>query len=196
MSLEIVNTVATALTATVIGATAIAALVQLRHLRAANQITALLAVQNELDSPDFRDAERLVREELSALLEDPEFCRYEVSMGRRVPILQADERYVRARQAANLIGNTFENIGSMVKNRILDEHLVMDIYSWIIDSYWKRLSGLTAIGRASTGEQSIYENFEYIAVLSQRWLASHPVTYPRNVERMTLEVPAAARSYL
>ena len=50
MSLELVNTIATMTTAAVIGATAIAALVQLRHLRAANQITALLAVQNELDS--------------------------------------------------------------------------------------------------------------------------------------------------
>jgi len=196
MSLELTNTIATVLTATVIGATAIAAMVQLHHLRAANQITALLAVQNELDSPDFREAERLVREELSALLEDPEFCRFEISMGRRVAILETDERYVRTRQAANLIGNTFENIGSMVKNAILDEHLVMDIYSWIIDSYWKRLSGLTALGRASTGELSIYENFEYLAALSKRYLASHPVTYPPHVERMTLEVPAAAQAYL
>ena len=161
-----------------------------------NQITALLAVQNELDSPDFREAERLVREELSTLLEDPEFCRFEISMGRRAPTLKADERHVRARQAANLIGNTFENIGSMVKNGILDKHLIMDIYCWIVDGYWTRLSGLTALARATSGEQSLYENFEYLAVLSKRYLASHPVTYPRNVERLSLEVPAVAQALL
>ena len=127
MSLELVNTIATLTTATVIGATAIAALVQLKHLRAANQITALLAVQNELDSPDYRDADIMVRKELTPLLEDAEFCRFEMAMSRRMPQANIDERYLKVRNAANLIGNTFENIGSIVKNGILDERLVMDI---------------------------------------------------------------------
>ena len=196
MSLELVNTIATMTTAAVIGATAIAALVQLRHLRAANQITALLAVQNELDSPDYRDADLLVREELNGMLQDPAFCRFEMAISLRAPHVNVDERYFKVRQAANLIGNTFENIGSMVKNGILDEHLVMDIYSWIVYGQWQQLAGLTALARAATGETAIYENFEYLAVLSKRYLESHPVTYPRNFERLTLEVPPAAKGLL
>ena len=196
MSLEVVNTIAQMTTAAVIGATAIAALVQLRHLRAANQITALLAVQNELDSPDYREAEVLVRENLSDVLADPEFCRFEISMSRRAPLPKADKRHVEVRQAANLIGNTFENIGSMVKNGILDQRLVMDIYSWIIYGYWQRLSGLIALARVAADEPAIYENFEYVAALAKRYLASHPVTYPQNIERLTIEVPSAAKAYL
>ena len=63
MSLELVNTLASLVTATVIGATAIAAIVQLRHMRMGNQITALLSLQNEFDSKDFRDAEDVIRKE-------------------------------------------------------------------------------------------------------------------------------------
>src|ERR1700674_4828303 len=186
MSLELVNTIATLTTTAVIAGTAIAALAQLRHLRDANQITALLAVQNELDGQDFREAEVTVREQLTPMLADPEFCRFEIAMSRGTLIKKMDERYLKVRQAANFIGNTFENIGSMVKNGILDERLVMDIYSWIIYSQWGRLEGLTALARVATGQQSIYENFEYLSALSKRYLASYPVTYPPNVERLRL----------
>lgn len=193
MSLEVVNTVATTITALVIGATAIAALVQLRHLRAANQITALLAVQNELDSPDFRDAEAAVRQDLRTMIDEPGYCEFEFAMGRRRVHGTVDPRFVKMRQSVNLIANTFENVGSMVKNGILDEHLVMDIYSWIFASYWDQLSGVIAIGRVSTGQQSIYENFEYLAALSKRYLDSNPVTYPARVKRLTLDLPPAAK---
>ena len=117
-------------------------------------------------------------------------------MSKRIPNVHANEHYLKVRQAANLIGNTFENIGSMVKNGILDKHLVMDIYGWIVLMQWQALAGLTAIARTATGESNIYENFEYLAALSKRYLAAHPVTYPRNVERLTLEVPPAARAFL
>jgi len=117
-------------------------------------------------------------------------------MGRGVPHVDVDKHYLKVRQAANLIGNTFENIGSMVKNGILDERLVLDIYCWIIYGQWQRLAGLTALARVATGEPSIRENFEYIAVLLKRYLATHPVTYPQNVERLKLEVPTAAKDVL
>jgi hypothetical protein len=194
VSLEIVNTVATTVTALVIGATAIAALVQLRHLRAANQITALLAVQNELDSADFREAEIIVRQDLKKMIEDPAYCRFEAAMSIRAAHGEADPRYVKLRQSVNLIGNTFENVGSMVKNGILDERLVMDIYAWIFASNWDQLVGVIAIARAATGQQGLYENFEYLAAISKRYLDSNPVTYPARVKRLRLELPAAARS--
>ncbi len=44
MPLELVNTAAALLTVTIVAATALAALIQLRHLRAANQIHALLSM--------------------------------------------------------------------------------------------------------------------------------------------------------
>lgn len=196
MSLELVNTIATLTTAAVIATTAIVAIVQLRHLRAANQITALLAVQNELDSQDYREAEVIVREELDAALADPVFCKFEIAMSRRLNGVKMEGRHLQIRQAANFIGNTFENIGSMVKNGILDKHLVMDIYSWIVVSQWDRLAGLTAMARAATGEPAIYENFEYLAALSKRFLKNYPQTYPANMEHLEITVPPAAKAFL
>ncbi len=196
MSLELVSTIATLVTAAVIAATAIAAIVQLKHLRAANQITALLAVRNELDSVDFRRAEVVVREELPAMLADPLYCRFEIALVRHEVQSKTDERYQRVRESANLIGNTFENIGSMVKNGILDEHLIMDIYCWIVGSYWDNLASLTAMYRVATGQPAIYENFEYLAILSKRYLKAYPQTFPAGMERLEIASPAAAKDLL
>jgi len=44
MSLELINAVAGLATVTIVAVTAVAALIQLRHLRAGNQISALLSV--------------------------------------------------------------------------------------------------------------------------------------------------------
>lgn len=76
----------------------------------------------------------IVREELASMLADPLFCQFEIAMSRRTLQSKMDGQHLKVRQAANFIGNTFENIGSMVKNGILDEDLVMDIYSWIVNS--------------------------------------------------------------
>ncbi|MBV8081467.1 MAG: hypothetical protein JOY86_00625 [Candidatus Eremiobacteraeota bacterium] len=196
MSLELVNTIATTVTAVVIAATAIAALVQLRHMRAANQITALLAVQNELDCADFRDAEVVVREEFLEMLEDPGFCRYVIAMSRPGFKGKMDERYLKVRQSALLLANTFENLGSMVKNGMIDSNLVLDIYCWSVNGYWNRLAPLTALMRAASGMPALYENFEYLAVLSKRFMKEYPATYPPNVERLPMEVPPAAKGLL
>ena len=69
MSLELVSAIASVVTAIVISATAVAAIIQLRHMRMSNQITALLAVQAEVDAKDFRDAEVLMRKEFPEILD-------------------------------------------------------------------------------------------------------------------------------
>lgn len=53
MSLELLTTLATIATTVIIGATAIAAIVQLRHLRAGNQIAGQLALRQVLLDDDF-----------------------------------------------------------------------------------------------------------------------------------------------
>jgi hypothetical protein len=74
MSLELANTMGTLLTAAIVAATAIAALVQLRHLRAGNQINAMLSIGNQYESEAFREAMKTVNHQ-SAALEDPLFSR-------------------------------------------------------------------------------------------------------------------------
>ena len=51
MSLELVNTIATCATFVVIAATAIAAMVQLRQLRASNQIAAFNELRQAYENP-------------------------------------------------------------------------------------------------------------------------------------------------
>ncbi|HXM18727.1 MAG TPA: DUF4760 domain-containing protein [Candidatus Tumulicola sp.] len=191
MSLEIINTFGTVTTVVIVAATAIAALVQLRHLRAGNQITALLAIQNELDSPDFREAELMLRHDLPHALEDPAFCAYCVAEAKRERPT-SDQDHVRIRQASVLIANTYENLGALVKNGIFDRALFLDIYGWVVLNNWDLLDGFIAITRATTGNETIFENFEYIAAISRRYLDERPVTYPPGIPRLELHLPRAA----
>lgn len=75
MSLELLNTLATLGTFLVIAATAIAALVQLRHARGSNQIAALNELREFAETPDFQAANIFIRTELTTKMQDPEFRR-------------------------------------------------------------------------------------------------------------------------
>jgi hypothetical protein len=77
MSLELVNTFGTLGTFIVIAATATAAIVQLRHMRGSNQITALNELRETMETPDFQAASHFVGAELPAKLRDPAF-RYQL----------------------------------------------------------------------------------------------------------------------
>jgi hypothetical protein len=73
MSLELVNTLATFGTFVVIAATAIAAIVQLRHARSSNQIEALAELREEMENEEMQSAHRFIRHELAERLKDPIF---------------------------------------------------------------------------------------------------------------------------
>ena len=64
MSPEWLTAVGTLGTFVVIAASAIAALLQLRHMRGSNQIIALNEVRETIESPAFQAAERFVVQEL------------------------------------------------------------------------------------------------------------------------------------
>jgi len=185
MSLELINTAAALVTVSIVAATAIAALIQLRHLRAANQINALLAVGEKLDSHEFAEAIATMNSGLEAALADGEFRDYEISIRRRVPPQRIDQRYAEMHHACVLIGNTFELMGSLVRYGIIDEAIFVDQYCGVTLSAWKRLADYTAFGREA-GDPNGWEYFEYLAVLSEDWLRSHPSSYPQNVRRYPL----------
>lgn len=192
MSLELVNTLSSLTTAVIIAATAIAALVQLRHLRAGNLITALLTIENEMDNQEFRAAETLVREELPLMLADRGFLRYCIALDHHEKVTQSDDRYSRVRQAAVLIANTFENLGALVKRGIFDRSLFLDIYDNVVVGFWTDLSAFTALRRTAAREPRIYENFEYIAVISRRNIAMQRSELPPGTERFAISLPDAA----
>jgi hypothetical protein len=75
MSIEVLNTAAAVGTFLVITASAVAALLQLRHLRVNNQLSGLLTVLTLIQSRDMRELFDFVRHDLPANLEDPEFMK-------------------------------------------------------------------------------------------------------------------------
>ncbi|HET9343853.1 MAG TPA: hypothetical protein VFO25_13155 [Candidatus Eremiobacteraceae bacterium] len=187
MSLEFLNSIAPILTIVIVAATAIAALVQLKHMRAGNQISALLAIGEELSTEKYADAADLVRHKLAAAMEDPVYREYEIALTLNRPAPAVDQSYVEIRRASVLVGNAYEQLGILVKSGIVDRDMLLDRYNWLILLQWRRLEGVTALSRAAMGNTMAWENFEYLAVLSEDYLAKHRGgTYPRGVRRMPL----------
>jgi hypothetical protein len=86
--------------------------------------------------------------------------------------------------AALKVGNTYEELGILVKSGIIDKGMFLDRYSGNIVDRWDRVQYLVEITRESTGVFNIWENFEYLAVLSEDWNREHPSTYPKGVRQM------------
>lgn len=188
MNLEVINTIAALVTVSIVAATAIAALIQLRHLRAANQIHALLAAGEKLDSREFTDALAIMNGGLEAALANPEFREYEIAIRRRLPPPKVEKQWADMHYACILVGNTFELMGSMVKSGIVDQRLLVDQYCGVALGAWKRLADFTAFGREA-GDPNGWEYFEYLAILSEDWLKSNPSSYPQGVRRYPLHNP-------
>lgn len=189
MSFELVNTFGTLLTVAIIAATAIAAMVQLRHLRAGNQINALLTIDEKFQGSAFYDALLLVRARLPRAFEDPAFREYvaAVTAGRTPP--EVSQEYKDLRSAARLIGNRYEELGLLIKKGTIEASVFLDVYSNSVLSDWNSMEKYTAFNREVFGSNALFENFEYLAVLSEDWLKTHPSTYPRGMRRMQLHNP-------
>ncbi|HEV2909756.1 MAG TPA: hypothetical protein VGX02_10825, partial [Candidatus Eremiobacteraceae bacterium] len=74
MSLELLSAIAAIGTFVVIAATAVAAIVQLRHLRSSNQISAITGIQETIESPEFEAARRFIHSDLPLLMKEPRFA--------------------------------------------------------------------------------------------------------------------------
>jgi len=181
MSLELVNTLATFGTFLVIAATAIAAVVQLRHARGSNHIAALNELRETSETPEFQAANQFVLGQLNAQLQDPAF-RYqlEVRSARTAEVSLLIAKAV-------VVANFWENVGVLVKTGLVDRELVLQIYTAQVIGAWERLGPVAAIRRRVTGDV-LWENFEYFTVLAHDWLAAHPKgTYPASVRRIGLK---------
>ena len=180
MTLELLNSLATLGTFLVISATAIAAIVQLRHARGSNQIALLTEFRDAIHTAQFLDAQVFVETELRNALEDPAL---------RHQLLNRSARTTQGQlliTKINTIGNHYETMGQFVKSGLVDRNFVLETWFDHITSYWEKLAPVAAIFRRNQGN-SVWENFEYLAVLSQDWDASHPHgSYPKRVRRLEL----------
>lgn len=64
----------------------------------------------------------------------------------------------------------FETTGTLVRNGLFNEDL---LYDWLsITPLWERLKGIALDMRQSTGQDALWENFEYIAGRQAAWKPS------------------------
>ena len=173
MSLESLNAVASIGTFVVIGVTAIAAVVQLRHLRASNSLTGLLDVLSRVEDPIFNEWLDRAKTIVETNLSDPAF--------RKSIVFST---YVRGDNPWLNMCNSYEWVGSLVKHGLIPEEPFMDVYSSRILSAWTILEPIFALTRRR-GDSSIWENFEYLIVRARRWEALYPNgAYPKGVPRL------------
>jgi hypothetical protein len=157
----------------VIAATAIAALIQLRHLRASNQLNGLLTILRMWHDPKIQQWFDYVRDDLPEKMKDPQF---------RADL--AGDRIDRRVHPELMVCDFWEQIGSYVKYGLLDEGSFLDVSCGTVNTFWEMLWPVTSIRRTRLGP-SLYENFEYIAVRGRQWMAKHPFgSYPKALPRI------------
>jgi len=173
MSLELLNTIATLATCVIITTTAVAALVQLRHLRASNQIQGQLAINALIQGDEFRAARITIRT-LSRMMEDPE-----LAWAFRAPLTdELPQEVVEMRLAAARVGSNFENIGNMVRNNLTDGRLFVEQFGNVVSEAWDLLEPYTRLRRKTEPwHDAAWEEFEYLTILSRDWLRTHPTAF-------------------
>ena len=181
MSLELFNALASFGTFVVIAATAIAALVQLRHARSANLIEGISDMNRAFSSGDYQMAQTFVLTQLKQHWRDPEFRFQYLNRAAR----SAENRPLITKIL--LVANTYEGLGLMVKRRLIDREMALDMYSGNAIAAWDALTPVAAAARHKGG-RAVWENFEYLVVLSRDWVAKYPDgAYPRGVPRIELD---------
>ena len=179
MTAEQITAFATLGTVIVIGASAIAALVQLRHMRASNELEAVLELHKDFRSAEVQNALHYVQQRLTAQLEDPQYRNELAAIG-----------YVSSEAHPELTAcNWFAQMGTVLKHGLIAEDTCMDLFARLIRYYWKALTPVIAIMRRARGAGQ-YDEFEYLALRANAWLDRHPEgVFPRGMTRAQLSDP-------
>jgi len=176
MSQEILSTAAAIGTFVVIAATAIAAVVQLRHLRAQNQLTGLLTVLARVEDPQFNEWVDAAREMVRSRMPDPAYRR---------AIL--DGTVERKNNPWLNLANSYDWVGSLVKHKLIPEESLLDVYSSRVIQSWDIVESIVPLVRKRA--PAVWENFEYLVVKAREWNAQHVEgAYPKGVPRLQIGV--------
>jgi hypothetical protein len=177
MTSEFLTTAAAIGTFVVIAATAVAAMVQLRHLRAANQITALDSFTKTYEGAEFRDAFHFVRSELNERLKDPAFRR-ELRGGT----------IDRANHPEVVVLNILETWGNYYRYGAIDRHIFVQQLARVMTGFWTMLEPTIALmSERSGGINVAFENFEFFVIEARKWTDRNPLgTFPKGVRRIPL----------
>jgi len=174
MTPEWISAIASLVTMIVIGASAIAALLQLRHMRGSNQIELVANWTEAIEGENFQRALAFITRDLRPLLADTERLR-NLSWTPIPPELQA----------VRTVANHFESVGSFVRRGIIQADVACDLWAYLVVRLWNESLPVLTYARHVSGTNAIWENFEYLAFISKHWVDEHPNgTYPAGIKRM------------
>ncbi|MBV9271786.1 MAG: hypothetical protein JO165_11875 [Candidatus Eremiobacteraeota bacterium] len=161
--MELLNTVATVGTFLVIAATAVAAVLQLRHMRASNQFEAIQYAVESFKDPAMQRAIHYVLTEFNDRVADPEF---------RSGIVESELDV--ERHPERMVCNFQELMGSYVRHRLIPFEIYMDAAPVLPHAIWGTLEPYIAIRRRlSTHPLALYEHFEWLAAKSKAYSETH-----------------------
>jgi hypothetical protein len=177
MSLDAVAALSQVGTFIVIAATAVTAIVQLRHLRSGNQLMWMRGLAQDYEGAEFRDAFHFVRAELTERLKEQHF-RNELRSGL----------IDRARHPEVVVLNLFENWGRYYRGGAVDRTLFLTQFCRVIVSHWEVLEpAVTLIATRTGGLNTSFGSFEYLTVKARDWMADNPhADYPKGTPRIPL----------
>jgi len=179
LSLEALSVAAALGTFLVIAATAVAALIQLRHLRINNQLAGLLTFLQMLQSAEMRELLNFVRHDLAGRMKEPAF------------VDELRERPVdRAKHPELYVCQFFDQIGSLVRSGLIEEAIILQTAWYDVALYWSLLQPVIDATRQNTAKDGrrkfVFGNFEYLAARAAQWIEAHPNgNYPSNTPRMS-----------
>jgi hypothetical protein len=170
--IELWSAIASVGTFLVITATAIAAFVQLRHIRRANELTGLLSTFGMLQDSSVRELVNYIRHDLPDRMNDADF---RVSL-LEVPVDRRDHPEL-------YLCDMYNHIGAFVRNGLIDEHIYLQTEWYNVSLYWGLLRDV--VGQVRQSRPFVFENFEWLAARTQRWIGEHPQgDYPADQPRM------------
>lgn len=176
MPLEAWGTLASVGTFVVISATAIAALVQLRHMRIANQLVTWQSFASTYEGPDLRPSFDFVRHELARRLEDPAF-RAEIRAGR----------VERSKHPEITVCNFFDQWGLYYRSGVVDRNAFMRTNGGVVVTFWDLLAPVIVMLADPVHGNVAFQDFEYLTVEAIRWRERHPHgDYVHGAARMPL----------
>ena len=179
MSLESWTALASVGTFVVITATAIAAVIQLRHMRASNQVAATQLFVLTYEGPELRDAFHSVRAELKQRLEDPVF---------RAELRSGD--FDRAKHPELQVLNFFDQWGLFYREGAILRHSFMRVNAGIVLGFWRRLEPVIALLADPVKGNMKFQQFEYLTIQARRWAEQFPDgDFPKGVSRIPLVDP-------
>jgi hypothetical protein len=179
MNWDELSAISTFVTMLVIAGSAVAAVLQLRHMRAGNAITGFLGFMDKWASPEARaQANYVFSDAMQQKLSDPVYHR-ELLSGYFDRLRHPEFQYL----------DLWESIGMFVKLGYFAEDAVMESGGSVAIRAWDVLMPVVAICRQARGP-ALYDNFEYLVARAQIWEARYPRGfYPRKTPHLPVAPP-------